>query len=197
MNYKSYKIARDIAWEVLIWLKIRELPIRIVDVCNSMGIEVVYDEKIPSGMEGYCTILDGTPFIALDPKPSRREKRFTAAHELGHILLGHVDPDYINTFRRDFNGKSRSKELEANIFAATLLAPLCVFQSLDMYNEEDIMKLCDFEWGTTEVYVEHLRELFNHYSSKKPAGLPMERCVLEQFQDFIRSKMLYSKNHPR
>lgn len=75
--------------------------------------------------------VDGVPVIWINPLENRfpPRKRFTIAHEIGH-LIKHIDPDvgineYIDT-RKTLNRKASywdSKEYEANNFAAELLMP--------------------------------------------------------------------------
>ena len=183
MNYSRYKLVRDIALEILIQENIRELPVKPIALSRSMGIEAVYDENTHGKADGYCTILQGVSYIAIDPEINRQQRRFTVAHELGHLLLGHIDPDYITIFR-GYNEINKSMEMEADLFAAILLAPPCVLQSLEIYDAAEIMNLCDCEFEEAESYAEYIKKL----ASKKSAALPLESIVLEQFQDFINSR---------
>lgn len=59
---------------------------------------------------------DGTPVILFDSDRSDLEIRFTAAHELGHILLGHLD------YRsKEKDSYPNYAELEANFFAISII----------------------------------------------------------------------------
>lgn len=59
---------------------------------------------------------DGTPVILFRDGRPDLETRFTVAHELGHILLGHLD------YRESFYGKYPDfAESEANYFAVSIL----------------------------------------------------------------------------
>lgn len=48
--------------------------------------------------------------------------RFAVAHELGHLILGHLGEDSVALIHHDFSGNSRENEL-ANAFALALLLP--------------------------------------------------------------------------
>lgn len=104
-------------------------------ICEDQGIRVRSYQSLreknsgwPRGHEAIDSILrngggiaftvnGGQPAIVYDNDRSNSEVRFIIAHELGHILLGHLN------FRADFKDKMPdSAEAEANIFAAVLLA---------------------------------------------------------------------------
>ena len=75
------------------------------------------DSILRSGGGISFTINGGHPVIVYDNDRSDSEIRYIVAHELGHILLGHLG------LRHDFkNGMPDSAEAEANIFAAVLTA---------------------------------------------------------------------------
>lgn len=52
-----------------------------------------------------------------DVNAGKARQRFSVAHEIGHIVLGHVDNDMVD---------SEEAELEANYFAGYLLFPDCL-----------------------------------------------------------------------
>jgi Zn-dependent peptidase ImmA (M78 family) len=57
-------------------------------------------------------------------------QRFTVAHELGHILLGHNNRSRVI----DYNSKD-TNEQQANIFASELLAPLQMLKKECSFSE--------------------------------------------------------------
>ena len=84
-------------------------------ILENAGIVIVEVIDLPDGFDGISTYTDkGTPFIVLNKNMSNDRKRFTLAHELGHIIL-HSDTFLI--------GKNRDKEVEANLFASEFLMP--------------------------------------------------------------------------
>ena len=74
--------------------------------------------KLPECLgAGYSTMLGNQPVIFYDKDVDLWEQRFTIAHELGHILFGHLR-----------NPSIPGNEMEANVFAA-------VFTALTLYAE--------------------------------------------------------------
>ena len=64
---------------------------------------------------------DGDAFIAVNADHGAVRQRFTLAHELGHLHLGHQPRVDMSTDL--FDRGRNSQEVEANYFAAELLAP--------------------------------------------------------------------------
>jgi hypothetical protein len=77
---------------------------------------------------GFVTWEDGRFLIVVATKWGRAVARFSIAHELGHVALGHVRATESAAFRdRPLPGHEQShrpaREQEANFFAANILAP--------------------------------------------------------------------------
>lgn len=102
-------------------------------VCKDYGIRVVAYSQVPrdyrestldksgtSGLPSFQTVLLSFYMMTAAQK---RKIRFTVAHELGHILLGHLSYRMENKAIPDF------AENEANCFAAALIANdiLCTY----------------------------------------------------------------------
>lgn len=95
-------------------------------LCKSHGVRVVpfrsaasFMEKAgldPSKASGYAFFINNTPAILFDDGLSNKEIRYTIAHELGHILLGHL------SYREKNEKITQGEEMEANIFASVLFA---------------------------------------------------------------------------
>lgn len=182
MNYKNYKASRDLAWQVLLNEGVKELPVDIVALCRSMGIRVQY--CAPSDdRDGYCAIHFGKPRIFVSGKSAPERQRFTVAHELGHILLGHVGKyELVN---REPNSGDNPIEQAANVFASRLLAPACVLWALDARTPEQIAALCRISRQAASYRAERMVLL---YQRNKFLTSPIEREVYAQFADFIRRK---------
>ena len=95
----------------------RDLPIRMLG--DDLGSDSGYSELV-AGEDPHF-------LCAYNLAESPERQRFTQAHELGHVVLGHVteaapkrrDPD----FRNDRTSPEYPMERDANAFAATLLMP--------------------------------------------------------------------------
>ena len=182
MNYRSYQKSRDLAWRILLQEGIRELPVNVVALCRQMGIRVQHFTPTDAN-DGYSTILFGMPRIFVSDQCSPERQRFTIAHELGHILLGHVgQADLVN---REPDPGDNPIEQEANVFASRLLAPACVLWALDLREPEEIAALCRISYQAARFRAERMALL---YERGRFLTSPMERRVYEQFGDFISRK---------
>ena len=114
-------------------------------------------------------------------KPSGRI-RFTVAHELGHLVLGHVAPGQVTVINRDPTKTDSPLETAANQFAARLLAPACVLWGLGTYAAEEISELCHISVQAAKYRAKRMEIL---YKRNKFLTSPLERDVYEQFKPFI------------
>ena len=182
MNYSDYKASRDLSWRVLINENIRELPVRVGQLCNQMGIQVRYYSPEDDN-DGFSTIINGKAWIFVSDQVSQERQRFTAAHELGHILLGHVG--HYELVNREPSQKDNPIEQAANVFASRLLAPACVLWALDARTPEQIAALCRISHQSASFRAERMSIL---YERNKFLASPLERQVYEQFRGFIQKK---------
>lgn len=180
MDYRRYKVSRDLAWQVLLNEGVRELPVKVVALCNQMGIRVTYYDPVDES-DGYSTIWMGRPRIFVSRQCSPERQRFTVAHELGHILLGHVgEYELVN---REPDPRDNPIEQEANVFASRLLAPACVLWALDAWEPEQIAKICSISYQSASFRAERMAK--TRYRGKYLTS-PLEQEVYNQFADFIR-----------
>lgn len=99
--------------------------IRLMDATDEfLDIIGICGKKRESAKDGLAFKYKGVPYIAINPDAGFYEQFFTAAHELGHILLGHLDGSVNNP---------TVQENEANSFAGAMLA-LRIFED---YGHED------------------------------------------------------------
>jgi hypothetical protein len=96
-----------------------------LDFCWSIGVPVVHCSTFPDGVQkfqGMVAYYGDRPVISLsyNHKPSAR-LLFIAAHELGHLLKGHVTPDEPLIDERVELAADDADEIEANQVAAELL----------------------------------------------------------------------------
>lgn len=101
--------------------------ISLTKLCKEHGIQVLtYDAAnlpqkaldifhIKPECRGVSIMMDGKPSILVDMSLPLDELRYTVAHELGHILLGHL------SFRDAHGTELPQAEMEANAFAAALI----------------------------------------------------------------------------
>lgn len=203
MDYRNYQESRDLSWKILIFQNVRSLPVRISDICLSYGINIYNYSKnaelisklkaneLKIGNDGFTTIVNGKPIIFFDDSKSPQRSRFTIAHELGHILLGHVGLyDLIN---REPSSEDNPIEQAANVFASRLLAPACVMWGLNVHTSEEIMRYCNLTYSAAAFRAERMEQLYSRekefiQNRGKSCFLmsPLEKKVYQQFSDFIR-----------
>lgn len=180
MNYREYTASRDLAWQILINEQVAALPVKVSQLCRGMGIRVQHYSPT-DGNDGFSTIINDQPriFVSEDCIPTRQ--RFTCAHELGHILLGHVGRyELVN---REPDPGDNPIEQAANVFASRLLAPACVLWALDTRTPEEIAALCQISYQAATFRAERMKLL---YERGRFLSSPLERKVYEQFADFIQ-----------
>lgn len=107
--------------------------------------------------------------------------RFTVAHEIGHLVLGHVEIGL--PLHRTNLGSVDPRERAANQFATRLLAPACVLWGLDLHTPEDIAVACNISITAAAFRAERMEEL---YRRGKFLTSPLEQAVYDQFAGYIR-----------
>jgi Zn-dependent peptidase ImmA (M78 family) len=103
------------------------------------------------------------------------------AHELGHILLGHVGEYHL--VNREPSPHDDPIEQEANGFAARLLAPACVLWGCGASSAEEIAALCDISMAAARYRWERMQILLER---DKFLRSPLERKVYKRFSKYIK-----------
>lgn len=99
-------------------------PVRIRPIMKHFNIWFTTKE-LPPGLSGLVVVVADSPVIAVEKQETKERRRFTAAHELGHVLLGHHDTFHVDIERSDGTPPEYNwrHERAANEFAAALLMP--------------------------------------------------------------------------
>lgn len=187
--YKLYKDARDASWRCLINTGTKSMPVKVLRVAAHCGVKVIKDSNahyLKHGESG-CTLADSVWNwqIIYNDAESRERTRFTIAHELGHILLGHeLAPDKSGHFRTA-SDRREPAETQADEFAARLLAPACVLWGLGIYDPADIARVCEISDQAARYRAERMRVL---RTRGKFLASPLERQVYEAFKPWIEQQ---------
>lgn len=112
-------------------LGINEAPIPVEKIAEHAGCQVKAFDDDKDGVSGVFRMQNSVPVIGYNCNQSSVRQRFTIAHELGHFILHHNDPNevYVDHITyplfRDQNSSTGSSvvEQQANAFAAALLMP--------------------------------------------------------------------------
>jgi hypothetical protein len=127
--------ARREARKVLAQAGAIELPIPVRDIARRRA--QIVEREIPGDISGMLIPIEGANewIIVVAKHENEIRKRFTIAHELGHLVLHsyttpHADRGYKLRDARSSDG-SILEEIEANQFAAELLMPeRCVIEEI-------------------------------------------------------------------
>src|SRR4051794_6893018 len=124
-----FSLARRKATELLEAAGIRKAPVPIEALAELVEARIKY-EPFAGGLYGMVhRNTDGSAVIGVNSNDSINRRRFTIAHEIGHLVLHkdealHVDERYPIGLRTDQSSLATdSREVEANQFAAELLMP--------------------------------------------------------------------------
>ena len=115
-------------------IEFANLPIDICSIIEKLKIHYK-EEEFGSSLSGAAMIDGRKKIISVNSEHSDHRKRFTAAHELGHILLHQdqslsVDIKPITFLRDDIASTGQEwREIEANHFAAGILMPKDLVES--------------------------------------------------------------------
>lgn len=194
MSYKQYTNARDAVWSTLIECGIQALPVRPSEICRHYGwiladyqsgaksIDLLGFTALKKQTDGFCTISKNHVYIFFDDTLPPGRQRFTVAHEIGHLVLGHVGPGMATVANREPTGSEQAEEQQANQFAARLLSPACVLHEIGAVTPEAIRQVCGISWQAAEFRAQRMQELerrCRYYTS------PFERQVVKQFESYI------------
>ena len=93
MNYGKYKQARNASWQCLIDYNIDSLPVKVSRIANQTDIVLLKNSAVNllhQNESGITLMQDDKLYIVYADEQSPQRCRFTIAHELGHIFLGHL-----------------------------------------------------------------------------------------------------------
>lgn len=183
-SYGRYKNVRNASWQTLIDNNICELPINVLEIADNLGIKVLKNSEVHmlnNGEIGISLFINNRWVIFYDDKiKSVGRKRFTIAHELGHIILGH--PLINERYARTFDINKPIIEKEADTFATRLLTPACVLHGLGVTSPYEISKICGVSLEMATIRAKRLEELKRR---NKFLTSPLEKQVYKQFENYI------------
>lgn len=195
-TYGLYKKARNASWKTLIDCRVESLPVSTLKICRHYNIALldsVNDQSFarffaidtPS-IHGAALQRCGRWYILFDGSLSHTRIRFTIAHELGHILLGHraAPGQFLSRVNHgDFSASERDPmERSADMFAARLLAPACVLKGLDLHTPQEIIRTCDISLTAATIRAKRMAIL---YERQRFFTDPLEWPLYSQFHTFI------------
>lgn len=139
-----YKHAKSKAKEVWENLANKKIPVSINDIVKALGLNVK-EENLEG--HGITRMYDDGHILTLYSRAASIErKRFTVAHELGHICLEHITLD-----GKSSQFSSKSQEIEANSFAAALLVPISDLRAFMKDKDKTLEDIIKRYWVSKDV----------------------------------------------
>lgn len=131
MEKPRYGYARQMARRVLKDCSITEPPVDLKHILDKQGYEYIEVDTFPKKVDALFVETDGACYFAVNACHHLHRRRFSVAHELGHILLKHNLSYYETDISIDNPPTSQTHtstesafEKEAHAFAGELLIPL-------------------------------------------------------------------------
>lgn len=190
-QYRKYAHVRDAAWQTLIDYDVRRLPVSLSAICRSAGIKLLKNSAahmLREGEFGVSVKQGNVWYIVYDDSDTIQRGRFTVAHELGHIFLGHEMLYGYHT--RKTNIAKPAAETEADMFAARLLAPACVLWGIGAETAEEIAAVCNISYTAADIRSRRLAVL---RSRGKFLSSQLEKSVYQNFSEYIQTNQLHRK----
>ena len=170
---------------MLIDFNITSIPVSVTTIARAANISVIKNSEVnelKSNEAGVGINNQGDWYIVYDDSMAREHIRFTIAHELGHIFLGH--PLSVGYYTRTVTVNKPEVEQEADIFASRLLMPACVIWGLNIHTAKDIQNVFDVSYTAAEIRAERMRIL---YERNKFLTSPLEKRVYDRFEPYIQA----------
>ena len=189
MYYGLYKNIQHAAWQCLIDFGIDRLPIDLLKITRAAGIRVVKNSSVNvlQKNENGKSFFDGESWIIVyDDNAPLGLCRFTVAHELGHILLGHDLCLGRYTQAKEISGKPKSEQ-QADMFAQRLLCPACIIWGLNLHTTDEIESYCLVDRRTSALRAQRMGQL---YSRNRFLTDPYEKQLYKNFDEYINEKLI-------
>lgn len=159
-NDRTQYIERE-ARAVLLNAAIKEIPIELSRVADSLSVNVHYD-SLENNVSGVLVVKDQKRHAIINADHHPNRQRFSLAHELGHLILHDAGEDRLfvdtnmrvyqrtgspsdNAYHQPESTTTPYEEREANRFASALLMPQDLVQKaaidMDLSDETDIALL--------------------------------------------------------
>lgn len=147
-------------------------PVSLELIAEQLGAEI-REFELDADVSGILFRGQGRKVIVINGAHPQVRKRFTIAHEMGHLALHkgtevHVDQGFRVNLRDSKSATAQDvEEIEANAFAANLLMPAQWLRSdlqgseFDLENEESIGVLADRYQVSVQAMIVRLTSLFS------------------------------------
>ena len=194
----NYSLATTLAYQTLIYnnislpidpykIKLQNTKIKILSMQDfSQRFNVPLEEMTQNGScdEGYNIVqvkngIKQATILYNEDIVSNERKRFTIAHEIGHIVLGHTE-------------HSINNEKEADTFASQLLLPHCLLEQLVKFGKAVSESYLKEKFGLSNEAA-HISKLHVGKKINANAVNDLEDIILTMYKDFIDTETYNTK----
>lgn len=207
--YPRKDFAKKAAKEFLLKSKVKSLPINPYAICKQHGfvirsvseIEDLIDEIDPFDIR-YNTDCDAKTYLTSDGRYvivyddsvlSQGRIIWTIAHEIAHIVLGHLEQfDQTEVNKGLTEKENQVLEKEADIFTSELLAPAEILLHCKCKTKSRIKMLCGLSDEAATYREEYVK---NYKPDDKYQHLNKE--IFKQFFNFINDKDFFINLHQK
>ncbi len=196
MYYAIYKNIRNSTWQCLLDFQINSLPVDVLKIATMAGVHVIKNSLIRDLRPGEYgkAYFNGQKWIVIydDTKPTV-VSRFTLAHELGHIFLGHHLAYIKYAEIRQFH-KIPKSEQQADTFAQRLLCPACILWGLNLHTPTEISQYCRVSTDVANIRAKRMESL---YQKNKFLTNKLEQELYQNFLPYLKNQKGESHENSR
>lgn len=128
------------------------LPVSLSHICKINNISIYMASM--RGVAAYYMEQDGQRIIVVSDQAPKTRRRFSVAHEIGHVVLRH------GAIRLMMDGRPTSRpewqEVQANAFAAELLMPKTALTRKGQLTPKQIASMCDVSMEAARIRAQQL-----------------------------------------
>lgn len=128
------------------------LPVSLSHICKINNISIYMASM--RGVAAYYMEQDGQRIIVVSDQAPKTRRRFSVAHEIGHVVLRH------GAIRLMMDGRPTSRpewqEVQANAFAAELLMPKMALTRKGILTPKQIADMCGVSMEAARIRAQQL-----------------------------------------
>ncbi|MGD9678393.1 MAG: ImmA/IrrE family metallo-endopeptidase [Vulcanibacillus sp.] len=182
-----FSIAQTNGWKIeKVSIISKDLNISINKILNNLI-------KSNDGTAIYIADINEYAIIYNDNCPNKYRIRWTIMHEIGHIVLNHLEHYDVSQIARggipDIDYEVLEKE--ADFFAGLVLAPPVILHSLNIRNSIDIKNICKLSREASENRFKYYRKWVDNKILKSPE----EIIIKHNFLNFLNRKQCLLCGH--
>lgn len=181
INSPRFDFAVESAYDILIEYNINKLPFDPKKFCKQKGWRILKASQVLTDKTLYPYKLlnnhfkeyDGIVFynsdandyviVINDSIKNDKRIRWTITHEIGHIVLNHLDNEITNLYRCKLTDyEYKNFEQEADCFAGIVLAPPFILTKLNITTQNKLKDICLLSKKASIARLEYINKYYNY-----------------------------------